>query len=284
MSEFPILTEEEIEAARSPRGGWTAETLAGWGVSWPPPKGWRDKLLGKPSFMDREPCICRFDPALEPWARGLCEGLGLDPDGMVGNPVHPRWHTSLSYAEIARNLARTLPEDVQADGQQDSGKRASFAQSEDDRRPNPKSLNLQEIADRAEAATPGPWLNGFDDLEGVVSRGATDDGNVVCLPPSGMMEHSLARWPANAAFIAAAREDIPALLSELQKAREALAIVGDPAWRLAEAYAEGFQAALGREPWDDASDYAWLCGKEWADKALRQAPSPAPVGSEEGGS
>lgn len=43
------LTEEELEAARSPRGGWTARTLAGWGVPWPAPRGWRKALLrGEP--------------------------------------------------------------------------------------------------------------------------------------------------------------------------------------------------------------------------------------------
>ena len=40
-----IVTREEMEAARSPRGGWTAATLAKWGVPWPPPKGWRRALL-----------------------------------------------------------------------------------------------------------------------------------------------------------------------------------------------------------------------------------------------
>ena len=38
---LPLLpTIEEIEAARSPRGGWDRATLARWGVPWPPPKGW----------------------------------------------------------------------------------------------------------------------------------------------------------------------------------------------------------------------------------------------------
>lgn len=35
---------EQIEAARTPAGGWTRTTLASWGVPWPPPKGWRDGL------------------------------------------------------------------------------------------------------------------------------------------------------------------------------------------------------------------------------------------------
>lgn len=30
-----IPTAEQIEAARTPAGGWTRETLAAWGVSWP---------------------------------------------------------------------------------------------------------------------------------------------------------------------------------------------------------------------------------------------------------
>ena len=46
------LTEAEMEAAKGPKGGWSRKTLAEWGVPWPPPKGWRRKLLGK---TPREP-------------------------------------------------------------------------------------------------------------------------------------------------------------------------------------------------------------------------------------
>jgi hypothetical protein len=43
------LTKEQIEAGRSPRGGWTKAQLAEWGVPWPPPKGWRRALVyGRP--------------------------------------------------------------------------------------------------------------------------------------------------------------------------------------------------------------------------------------------
>ncbi len=31
-----IMTDEQIEAGKSPRGGWTRKTLARWGVPWPP--------------------------------------------------------------------------------------------------------------------------------------------------------------------------------------------------------------------------------------------------------
>lgn len=40
-----MLSEDEIEAAKTPNGGWTRETLAGWGVPWPPPKGWKKALM-----------------------------------------------------------------------------------------------------------------------------------------------------------------------------------------------------------------------------------------------
>jgi hypothetical protein len=39
------LTEADIERGKSPKGGWTRKTLAGWGISWPPPKGWKENLL-----------------------------------------------------------------------------------------------------------------------------------------------------------------------------------------------------------------------------------------------
>ena len=39
------LTIAEIEAGRTPAGGWTKKQLAEWGVPWPPPKGWKRRLL-----------------------------------------------------------------------------------------------------------------------------------------------------------------------------------------------------------------------------------------------
>ena len=38
-------TKEEIEAARSPAGGYTKVGLAALGVYWPPPKGWQEMLM-----------------------------------------------------------------------------------------------------------------------------------------------------------------------------------------------------------------------------------------------
>jgi hypothetical protein len=41
------VTAAEIEAAKTVRGGWTRAQLAVWGVPWPPPKGWKKKLIEK---------------------------------------------------------------------------------------------------------------------------------------------------------------------------------------------------------------------------------------------
>lgn len=42
-----MATEAEIEAKKTPNGGWTKAQLAEWGVGWPPPKGWRKKLIAE---------------------------------------------------------------------------------------------------------------------------------------------------------------------------------------------------------------------------------------------
>lgn len=33
-----------IDEHRTPSGGWTSAQLAAWGVPWPPPRGWKDRL------------------------------------------------------------------------------------------------------------------------------------------------------------------------------------------------------------------------------------------------
>lgn len=35
----------EIEASKTPKGGWTKQQLAAWGVEWPPVKGWKRRLI-----------------------------------------------------------------------------------------------------------------------------------------------------------------------------------------------------------------------------------------------
>ena len=45
LAELPRLTPDEIEAGRSPAGGFTRKQLAAWNVPWPPPAGWLQALL-----------------------------------------------------------------------------------------------------------------------------------------------------------------------------------------------------------------------------------------------
>ncbi len=41
------LTEADIEAGKSPKGGWTRKTVEAWGVPWPLVKGWKQRLLAE---------------------------------------------------------------------------------------------------------------------------------------------------------------------------------------------------------------------------------------------
>lgn len=40
-----IPSKEEIEKQRTANGGYTKSTLAKWGIDWPPPSGWKQKLI-----------------------------------------------------------------------------------------------------------------------------------------------------------------------------------------------------------------------------------------------
>ena len=47
LATLPRVSAAEIEAGRSPAGGFTRKQLAEWGVPWPPPAGWPRTLLGE---------------------------------------------------------------------------------------------------------------------------------------------------------------------------------------------------------------------------------------------
>lgn len=40
-------TAAEIQAAMTKNGAWKKATLKSWGVPWPPPKGWKQRLLAQ---------------------------------------------------------------------------------------------------------------------------------------------------------------------------------------------------------------------------------------------
>lgn len=84
------MTEEEIEAGKSERGGFTRAQLAAWGVPWPAEKGWRKRLMeGRPA--DRcEGCGHPMSGKGGLWDGGEWE----DPRGMISESlgwVETRW-------------------------------------------------------------------------------------------------------------------------------------------------------------------------------------------------
>lgn len=50
-----LPSPQEIEEAKSERGGWSRDQLAEWGVAWPPPKGWRKSLEARWVEAKRSP-------------------------------------------------------------------------------------------------------------------------------------------------------------------------------------------------------------------------------------
>jgi hypothetical protein len=95
----PVVTPEMIEAAKSPAGGFTKAGLASLGVSWPPPKGWKETLLAGDVFAEFVPEP--VTPAEEAWSRALCVASQDEPDRIVGCPELPLWRSYLSFARIA---------------------------------------------------------------------------------------------------------------------------------------------------------------------------------------
>ena len=82
---------------------------------------------------------------------------------------------------------------------------------------------LAEIAAREKAATPGPWFPVTMETESTLTSGVSLDDN---FPPSAADRYLHGRNVVagcsgnNAAFIAHARADVPALLAEVARLRE----------------------------------------------------------------
>lgn len=55
MGRVTMPSPDEVEAARTLAGGWTRDQLAAWGVPWPPPKGWRQRLADQWHAAQQEP-------------------------------------------------------------------------------------------------------------------------------------------------------------------------------------------------------------------------------------
>lgn len=83
-------------------------------------------------------------------------------------------------------------------------------------------IDLTSIEERAKAATPGPWFVDPDPREGMEYNThicACDDLRICFMANGGGNEARQAECAANAELIAAAREDIPALMAEIRRLR-----------------------------------------------------------------
>jgi HNH endonuclease len=94
------VTREEIERHRTPNGGFTRATLAGWGVPWPPPKGWMARLIkGDDSLTDftqtnawrelRYFVLKRDGGKCVLCGRGAADGVQLQPDHIKPASLFP---------------------------------------------------------------------------------------------------------------------------------------------------------------------------------------------------
>lgn len=83
MSGVEIPSPQEIDDAQTRFGGWSPETLAAWGVPWPPPEGWRDRLVA--AYFEAH----RDDP--DPLAEAFpnCPKCldRLEPEGAAGHEL-----------------------------------------------------------------------------------------------------------------------------------------------------------------------------------------------------
>lgn len=96
-------------------------------------------------------------------------------------------------------------------------------------------LDLEAIRARVTAATRGPWHAEYFGKRGYPQRIGTDDATVVAETFDGGGGPA-----ANAEFIAHARQDIPALLAEVQRLRDALAAYVGPDRHVIEFRADGW--------------------------------------------
>jgi hypothetical protein len=84
MPETHVPSPREVEESKSPGGAWTKATLAEWGVTWPPPKGWRTKLFKR---WAREHGMIEFESACDRRISGKHDWVDHTPATAVSSKI-----------------------------------------------------------------------------------------------------------------------------------------------------------------------------------------------------
>lgn len=150
------VARDEVEKKRTPKGGYTRETLAGWGVPWPPPAGWVDVIVSSGSVESVDPETPKPESALV--SQGGGEPLRV-PLGGAHRDVVDAW---ASHGGKSWNAAAKKRLGLPSRG----GKSLMSALTL-------QTSTLQQIADRPERAefetiisrkVLGEWLTGSSSL------------------------------------------------------------------------------------------------------------------------
>lgn len=107
------LTRDEIMAARTPAGGWTKAQFAKWGITWPPTKGWIERLTKE--YVDELPPDPEgMNDERAQWAetaiKAFMRETGTDPDDAVADLIADLMHLCdrdwANYGKFGAQLAR----------------------------------------------------------------------------------------------------------------------------------------------------------------------------------
>lgn len=100
------LTEAEIEAGKSPKGGYTRQQLAKWGVGWPPPKGWKEALLAGDGGGDERLAPSPINPIVtsHDLLRNVC--LAIIEQGQA--------HLLYEFPDVLEYFGAKVPDDQSA--------------------------------------------------------------------------------------------------------------------------------------------------------------------------
>jgi len=94
------VTAAEIDAAKTPKGGWTYAQFAQWGVPTPPPKGWKERLL---AFDDAEGFIAASAP------KSLVEALDNPGSRLIdGEPFGVQGQLDVDPAKILHKVVMAV--------------------------------------------------------------------------------------------------------------------------------------------------------------------------------